>query len=495
MFKFSRTFAVFAAAAVLGACSDLTDLDVENPNAPDAARALASPGDVEALIGSAFYNWHLNQKSANPGWALSIASGENTSSWGNYGMQDWGTIPRMAYQNNSGYGYRFVTQDPWYRLYTVISGVNDGLKAIDGGMEFGTNGENTERARAFAKFHQGLAYGYLALLFDQAFVVDERADLSSIEFKLVGYKDVMAEAIKMLDEAAQIASANQFEIPETWMPTAGFTNSDLARLAKSMTARFLAQVARNPQERAAVNWNDVLTRANAGITTDWTVIYDGDTWWELNKNYAANPTWQRASYYTIGEADKSGAYEKWLQTPPAQRQPFDIVTDDRRITGAGGPRTQGKDFRYSGPSAFRADRGTYFFSNYSHWAWRYLWPTFAGTVPLMKVTEMDLLKAEAHLRLGNRAAAVPLINKTRVTRGELAPASASESVDALMAKMQYEKRIELWAVSFGGHYFDARGWGRLITGTPVHMPIPARELETLGLPLYTFGGNAGGAAQ
>jgi hypothetical protein len=113
---------------------------------------------------------------------------------------------------------------------------------------------------------------------------------------------------------------------------------------------------------------------------------------------------------------------------------------------------------------------------------------------MMKVTEMDLLKAEAHLRLDQRDAAVPLINATRVTRGQLPAAVATESVDALMAKLQYEKRIELFVVSFGNHYFDGRGWGRLVTGTPIHMPIPARELETLSLPLYTFGGGAGGAA-
>ncbi|HUF51534.1 MAG TPA: RagB/SusD family nutrient uptake outer membrane protein [Longimicrobiales bacterium] len=497
MFKLRMAFTVLAATALLGGCSDLTDLDVENPNSPDAARALTSPSDVEASIGSSYYNWHLNQKDAYPGWALSVASGENTSSWGNFGMQDWGTIPRMTYQNNSSYGYRGVNQSPWYRLYTVISQVNDGLQAVEAGMKFGDEGADTERAKAFAKFTQGLSYGYLALLYDQAFVVDERADLTSIEFKMVPYADVMKEAIKMLDEAAQIASANQFTIPENWMPTGGnFTGAQLARLAKSYTARFLAQVARSPEERAAVNWSDVIARANQGITQDFTLVYDGDTWWEYNKNYAANGTWQRASYFTIGETDKSGGYQKWLNTPPQERESFQIVTDDRRITGAGGPTTAGKDFRYwSGSCPFRADRGTYFCSSYMNIVYSYLWPTFAGTIPLFKVTELDLLKAEAHLRANQKDAAVPFINKTRVARGELAPALGSETVDALMAKMQYEKRIELWVVSFGNHYFDGRGWGRLLTGTPIHVPVPARELETLGMQLYTFGGSAGGAAK
>lgn len=495
MFNLGRTFRILAGAMLLSACSSLTDLDVDNPNAPDAGRALASSEDVESLIGSSFYNWHINQKDAYPSWALSVASGEVTSSWGNYGMQDWGTIPRAAYQNNSSYGYNGVNRLPWYRLYTVISAVNDGLIAIDGGMEFGDDGEDTERARAFAKFNQGLAYGYLALLYDQAFVIDETTDLTSVEFQFIGYEEVMDAAIQMLDEAAQIASSGDFSIPLSWVPTGtALTSDQLAQLAKSYSARFLAQVARTPAEREAVDWADVIARIDQGITSDFVLEYDGDTWWEYAKNYAANQTWQRASYYTIGETDESGAYQTWLNTPAADRQPFDIVTDDRRITGPDGPTDDGTDFAHVGPAAFRADRGTYFFSNYMHSRFSYLWPSFAGAAPMMEVEEMDLLKAEAYLRMGQAAAAVPLINNTRVTRGQLPPALATESTDELMRKMQYEKRIELFVVSFGNHFFDARGWGRLLPGTPLHLPVPARELETLSLPLYTFGGSAGGAA-
>ncbi|CAN5689634.1 hypothetical protein BH23GEM10_BH23GEM10_02120 [soil metagenome] len=362
MFKLRGSLMMLAAAAMLGGCSEITDLDVENQNNPDAARALTSAEDTEALIGSSFYNWHLAvQKDGEPSWALSVAGGEVTSSWGNWGMQDAGTIPRGPYINNSGYSYSSVNSDPWYRLYGVVSSVNDGLTAIDDGMTFGEGGVNSPRARAWAKFNQGLAYGYLALMFDQAFLVDETVDLTAVSFDdvLVDYKGVMTAAIAMLDEAAQIASANSFDIPADWVPASPQLNAaSLAKLAKSYSARFVAQVARTPAERAAVNWQDVMTRANAGITQNFTVTYDGDTWWEYIKNYAGNQTWMRASYLTIGETDKSGAYQTWLATPPQERQPFNVVTDDRRITGAGGPTTQGKYFQHRGPSAFRPDRGT-----------------------------------------------------------------------------------------------------------------------------------------
>jgi hypothetical protein len=60
-------------------------------------------------------------------------------------------------------------------------------------------------------------------------------------------------------------------------------------------------------------------------------------------------------------------------------------------------------------------------------------------------------------------------------------------MDALM----YEKKIEMFGVAAGTAFFDARGWGTLVEGTPIHFPIPARELETLNLPAYTFGGIGG----
>lgn len=506
MMKFKRSLAVLGAVAVLGACSDLTDLDVENPNNPDAGRALASPDDVEGLISGQFFSWFADQRHYYPGWALSVASGEVTSSWGNYGMQDWGTIPRIAYQNNTTYGYRGVNQNTWYRMYGVISAVNDALQAIDGGMQFGNDGADTQRGRAFAKFVQGMAYARLGLMYDQAFLVDETADLTAISFQdvLLPYQDIMQAAIAMLDDAAQMASSSSFTIPVSWVPASPQITSDgLARLAKSYSARYLIQAARTPEERAAVPWSDVVARVNAGITHDLIISLDGDTWWDGVKQYAANPTWQRASYFTIGEMDTSGAYETWINTPAAQRLPFDIQTPDRRVTGADGPRTAGKYFGYKGAVAFQAARGTYFFSSYMHT--RYgdaalgtgLWPNWTGDIPYMTLIEMDLIRAEAYLRGhgGSKQAAVDLINKSRVGNGEMPPVTADMSDAALMAAMQYEKRIEMFSMASGSHYFDARGWGRLVTGTPLNLPMPALELETLGFPIYTFGGPAGGGAQ
>jgi len=45
-------------------------------------------------------------------------------------------------------------------------------------------------------------------------------------------------------------------------------------------------------------------------------------------------------------------------------------------------------------------------------------------------------------------------------------------------------------------WHDFRGFGQLQAGTILHMPVPARYLVQLGIPLYSFGGVGGtGAAK
>lgn len=125
-------------------------------------------------------------------------------------------------------------------------------------------------------------------------------------------------------------------------------------------------------------------------------------------------------------------------------------------------------------------------------------------MPHMIMAEMDMYKAEALLRTnGSTSVVADLINKTRVSRGMLNPAAATDSpgssTDAqshmdsasLWAKLKHERRIETFQTWAGLAYYDDRGLGDLVTGTPIHFPVPGRELETLGLQSYTFGGVGG----
>jgi len=121
---------------------------------------------------------------------------------------------------------------------------------------------------------------------------------------------------------------------------------------------------------------------------------------------------------------------------------------------------------------------------------------------------MKFVRAEALYRLGRGTEAAALINPTRVAANlkavdangppagrDCVPRKDNGACGDLFDAIQYEKRIELYPYA-GGEitWYDARGWGKLVTGTPIHLPVSGRELTTLGLPYYTFGGSGVGSA-
>lgn len=508
-FTFYTLVGVLALSAV--GCQDLV---VENKNSPDRAVAFAQPGDVVNLVSGTWPDYWLGiQNCGNGALFFSTLADENSSSWANWGMRDMSSEPRIAWDNSSTYSRASSTREPWFDNYRGISNANDALQAIIRAEEeesvdnniFTRDGHDTAQLKAFAKMNQGLMHGTLSLIFDQAFVFDENVDLENDALELRPYMEVNQEAIRMLEEARAIASANSFSIP--WIWGLNLTSQDMVKLINSFIARFTVQVARNEAERAAVNWGNVAGLIDAGITEDFTPVGndDGAVAWDCLKFYGQNgTTWSRADYRTIGPADESGGYDAWLAKPLRDRLVFDIVTSDRRIVGsADDPAVDGTDFQYQGNNGpFPAARGVYHYSSHNHKRYQsYLLADANGPMPHMILTEMHMYKAEGLLRTGGSTDEVAeLINITRVARGMLNPAMGSDaagsSTDAqshmdsasLWAKLKHERRIETFQTAAGLAYYDDRGLGDLVTGTPIHFPVPGRELETLGLQNYTFGG-------
>src|SRR5690606_23202069 len=190
------------------------------------------------------------------------------------------------------------------------------------------------------------------------------------------------------------------------------------------------------------------------------------------------------------------------------------------------PESNGTYFRYMSAAlvgtlatdgstwGFLSSRGLYNFSAYQ-------WYRYGGAftnifVPMMGATENRLIRAEALLRTGDAAGAADLINVTRTASQTIGttqypglPAATAAGVPEsatcvpqtragacgdLMEALIYERRIELYGVDGMRSWADNRGFGRLREGNPIHMPIPGRELEALGLGLYTYGGAGGNCA-
>ncbi len=515
--KQMKQFILYALIGVLTLSAvGCQDLAVENKNSPDRVVAFSQPGDVVNLVRGTWSDyWDSIQQCYSGALFYSTLADETSSSWGNWGMRDMSSEPRIAWDNSSTYGSSGSTRWPWFISYQGISNANDALRAIAQAEEaesvdnniFTREDHDTVQMKAFAKMTQGLMHGTLSLIFDQAFVFDETVDIENDVLQLRPYAEVNQEAIRMLEEARAIASANSFSISWIWGLT--LTSQDMVKLINSFIARLTVQVARDEAERAAVNWSTVIGLVDVGITADFAPVgTDQSIAYDCLKFIGQEGTgWTRTDYRTIGPADESGGYDAWLAKPLRSRIPFDIVTADRRIVGsATDPTVDGTDFEYQGyANPFPSARGTYHYSTHNHKRYQaYLEAEGTGPMPHMILTEMHMYKAEALLRTGGSTAEVAeLINLTRVARGMMNPAMGSDpvgsSTDAqshldsasLWAKLKHERRIETFQTAAGLAYYDDRGLGDLVTGTPVQFPPPGRELETLGLQNYTFGGVGG----
>ena len=507
-----RNLVAFAALVALGTAG-CADLDVPNLNDPDRERALARASDVEALIGGSFNAWWFANHDWAPGPALSTMADEHTASWGNFGMQDMSSEPRVALQNDPSYGYAYVFEDPWNASYRALSAIRDGLGAIQDGV---VTIPEEARAVAFARLVQGLTHGTLALVYDQAFILDTDTEVETAEMQ--SYDVVMNYAIQKLDEAIAAAQGQSFSVPSTWL--GGFENMDadyLIAVANGFKARYMASVGRTPAERDGADWGAIATAAANGPDEPFGVFSSSfnTPWWDILKSYGGvMPIWARTDYKTVGPADISGNWEAWMALAPADRTEFRITTHDRRVTGSvDDPTSNGLWFRFHGASRFRPERGTYHFSQYGdNRYWDYLnSPFMTGFAEDLTPREMDYLMAEAFLRGegGTEADAIALINKYRVGNGELpdltaagAPGGTSDCVPQMpdgscadvWESFKYDKRIEVWHTGLGIAFFDDRGWGDLVSGTAIHLPVPASTLLTLLEDIYTFGGDAGGAA-
>jgi hypothetical protein len=366
---------------------------------------------------------------------------------------------------------------------------------------------------------QGLNHATVALLYDSAFVFDEVTDVETVA--LEGYAAVMDAALAYLDDAIALGTGATFTIPSTWM-SHDVTAAEMVRLAHSWKARFRANVARTPTERQAVNWAAVRTDVAAGITEDWvnhTNCNDG-TFCDDALQYRMLNFWQMQNNYVAGMADTSGAYQFWYNEDGVLSQnktPFIIHTPDLRWPQGADEVTQlanpGQQFSMNSGSTrnwARADRGT--------WRWSYylqdrgvIAPAFAMThvsgeedIPHVTMAEMRALIAEADFYDGNLGAVANYVNLTRTQFGMLGTNAAGLNTNCvpklpngtcgnLWEMFKWEKR---WTTQFMGplqigFYFDGRGWGDLMQGSFLQLPVPYGEMQLLGMQPYNYGGVGG----
>jgi hypothetical protein len=460
----------------------------------------------------------------------------NASALANNGLGPRSAIPRGSIGNSRGNAYaedNFAT----FRVLSVSArNVSDVLnRAKAPGFALASSGDQ-QRLIAMAHFIHGLTLGILSTTYDSIGVPrpsDGPAEVPGLE----PYAAVNTYALAELDSALLYArKTGTTAIPATWLtgPSGGsVTVANFIRLIRSYKAKLRAQVARNPTERAAVNWTEVIADATNGLTADFVVTMNPSSGWDYNWLQAGlhfrDANWHQMPYYIIGMADVSGAYDTWLATARDARTPFLIQTPDLRFP-QGATRTAqqtpcpatnldcvlpraGQYFRNRPPGEDQAAEG-WRASYYDHYRWR----AFAdagrvGNFPIFTVAEVNMLAAEGYLRTGNIPAATALIDKTRVPAGlpaltgvittatdpvpggascvprvPVGPNFTSTACGNVFEAMKWEKRMETAYTFYGDWYLDSRGWGELAEGTPLSWPVPFQELDARKMSIYDLGG-------
>jgi len=477
----------FLLIGILGFISCEDSLDVINENQPDFKKVYASGDDVLNVTSglyNTFYNAELSYYSTF--MMLATAADAASCSWGNSAMRDMSWEPRKEWNNTPGYGYNGNTKYTFDKMYNVINTASLILKAINEGVEIGTGGKDIPMVKAFSRLNMGAAYGILALQFDKAFIVDEEIAIENATVEDASpYSEIAKKAIEYLDDAIQIANSNSFSVPQNWFGTSSdISSAELAKYANSWAARILSGMPRNAAENSAVDWAKVLNYANNGITQDWNVVNDGyNQWYAMAGDYLTYPGWGVVDMRVVNLLDpkKPAHWEDDANFPPPGESTNPDA--DARIHS---------DFAYLPSNWLRPERGYYHWSSQRFKRYDDIYATGVGPMPEFMLAENDLYKAEANAHTGNLAAAQTLINNgTRTSRGELPTIGAS--LTEIMDAIHHERIVELFVTGNGLQFYEMRKNNLLQSGTPLHLPLPAKTLETFGVeqPFYTFGGPSG----
>ena len=516
-----------AALVALTACGNT--LDVANTNQPDVARAYATPPLVEGVVGGLDINvFNSARASESINTQSQILSGMSYATVANFGMAARTQIPRSPLSNDLGNDQQagnLSNFNAFSRAARTGANVVQSIVAYKAkGLTMGSDAQDA-RAKAWAYFVLGQSLGYLSLGYDSAAIVTPLTASSDVP-ALSAAKDVNVVALAMLDSAIATANgpaassggSNGFPLPSTWYSgIADINAAKLVRMARSFKAKFRAGVARTPADRAAVDWNAVISDATNGITSDLAPAVLASTGWSVQFDISqlyVGQGWHEFPLLYAGMADISGGYDNWLKVPIATRGAFLVVTPDLRWPQGGTRVTQQAEAPVAStilPTG-RYIRNRQDKEDFPSPGWGDSWYDFHRYIAAYNATsgnyvdlakaEVDMLAAEGYIRQGNLAAAQALIDITRIRNGlgsvgvpankdapystaancvprvPQAPNYTSTACGSIWEAMKYEKRMETAMTGYLTWYTDNRGWGDLVTGTPVEWAVPYQEMQS-----------------
>lgn len=510
---------------VLSSCADLS---VENVNDPTREAVEGDAANQTKLLAGGFFDATTAMVSS---WGVHIHNLADQSTGTNAFNRYWdfSEEPRLRVDNTTGYSASTAISTYFGGFNSAVATANLFIdNIVNNGIEItNQDGEDvTDDILAQAYFLRGLSRGYLGMIYDEAYFLDENFDAENDDADFAPYSTLIDGALTDIDEAISLASGSStFIFNSMPNPADSWTRDEFLDIANSIAARIAAGEARTADAAANLDWGRILDYANAGIGgpnslsgistfmasnigssgeyanyfNDWlNFVVSGN----FNTGAGYNPTDVKiahtldADYPVIYPSESAGSNE--ASYPPAD-------TDDPRIDY----------FKYTtNPGFLDPTRNPNLFSNYfsarmfadSNW-----WPSEYKII-FMTATEVEYLRAEAQLMSGDPGSAAQTLNESPAGTGLTdldgfqLPAvqigyieqnslsgghemDGSESVAEFQWALHREYTVELDQLGgIGIQWFFMRRHDLLQEGTATMLPVPGSELEILGLENYTFGG-------
>lgn len=435
-------------AALLGACTDLTVPDYNNPSLEELRDNPTATGVLTATTG------------------LLIGARSNIASQNGY-VSLLGVVGRESFVLDPA-DPRYVTElirgplDPgspafggnlFSLRYRNIRNANIILNALDNPGLVGLSEQEKEAIRGFAKTIQAL--DYLLVINtrgENGAPIEVNRDLNDEPAPIASQEAVFAHIVQLLNEAQGHLQAAGDEFP--FELSSGFAAFDTPATFLQFNRALRARV-----DVYMENYTEALQSLGASfLSTDAPL--------------------DRGVYFDYGSG--SGETENTLGAPTIFAQPLLVANAARKPNGELDQRVQNK-IANTEPRTLGGVTSDKDFT---------LYPAPDSPVPIIRNEELILLRSEARWFTGDRAGALQDLNFIRTISGGLAPIALPASDAAFIDALLYERRYSL--LFEGGHrWIDHRRFGRLDQLPPIvegaiipnAFPIPTAECDAREQPV------------
>ena len=474
---------ILIVATLLSCTQD--EFNIGNPNQADAERVLANSADFQNFNISNHSTLFSTQISFGGIYYRGLADQFSTTN-AFRGFWNFCDQPRRQIVNstaNDDLGNQF---GPWNAFNSVINNANIVIDNIEnaGGQVIVDDVDLTNQELAGAYFDKGIAQGYLAYIYDKAYVVNPGDDINALEFST--YQEMYLAAEVNILNSLQLASSVPGFSYESYPNGQVLDNVLFSQLANSYLAKLGIGVARTDAEAQSLDYNKILEYANNGIVEDFSPEATEDVFFN---------NFQDWSLFLLGDGAGYMPADIKIQRLFDPTYDTDYPVDESIILGeasSNDPRLF-EYYEYVGENFgfLRASRGRQLFSSYRTIKF------FNGNdqnqtglpTNILAKAEIDYIKAECYYRLGNFTAAVATLDESpRRIKGNQ---STTEAAPNILNALLYEVSIELdLASGICVEWAFMRRHDMLQMGSPTMFPVPASELEITQDDIYTFGGEA-----